>query len=60
MKALTRVVGLAVAFMVIMSTNTVSAQKAPKRAITKIAGDLYRFQNNFHFSVFYVTPDGQV
>jgi glyoxylase-like metal-dependent hydrolase (beta-lactamase superfamily II) len=29
-----------------------------KRSITKIAGDLYRFQNNFHFSVFLVTPDG--
>lgn len=29
-----------------------------KRAITKIAGDLYRFQNNFHYSVFLVTPDG--
>jgi glyoxylase-like metal-dependent hydrolase (beta-lactamase superfamily II) len=30
----------------------------PKRAITKITGDLYRFQNNFHYSVFLVTPDG--
>ena len=29
-----------------------------KRSITKIAGDLYRFRNNFHFSVFLVTPDG--
>lgn len=29
-----------------------------QRAITKIAGDLYRFQNKFHFSVFLVTPDG--
>jgi glyoxylase-like metal-dependent hydrolase (beta-lactamase superfamily II) len=29
-----------------------------KRAITKIAGDLYRFQNKFHYSVFLVTPDG--
>ena len=29
-----------------------------KRAITNIAGDLYRFQNNFHFSVFLVTPEG--
>ncbi len=29
-----------------------------KRSITKIAGDLYRFQNNFHVSVFLVTPDG--
>ena len=36
------------------------AQNAPKRAITKIAGDLYRFQNNFHFSVFLVTPDGVI
>ncbi len=28
------------------------------REITNIAGDLYRFQNNFHFSVFLVTDDG--
>ena len=35
----------------------VHAQDA-KRAITKIAGDLYRFQNNFHYSVFLVTRDG--
>ena len=34
------------------------AQDGPKRAITKIADDLYRFQNNFHFSVFLVTPEG--
>ena len=31
-----------------------------KRAITQIAGDLYRFQNNFHYSVFLVTPDGVI
>ena len=36
------------------------AQDEPKRAITKIAGDLYRFQNNFHYSVFLVTPDGVI
>ncbi len=30
----------------------------PQRAITNIAGDLYRFQNNFHYSVFLVTTDG--
>jgi glyoxylase-like metal-dependent hydrolase (beta-lactamase superfamily II) len=29
-----------------------------KRGISNIAGDLYRFQNNFHYSVFLVTPDG--
>jgi glyoxylase-like metal-dependent hydrolase (beta-lactamase superfamily II) len=30
------------------------------RAITKIHGDLYRFQNNNHFSVFLVTSEGIV
>ena len=34
------------------------AQTDAKRSITKIAGDLYRFQNNFHYSVFLVTSDG--
>jgi glyoxylase-like metal-dependent hydrolase (beta-lactamase superfamily II) len=36
------------------------SQDAPKRAITQIAGDLYRFQNNFHYSVFLVTPEGAI
>lgn len=36
------------------------AQGTAKRAITNIAGDLYRFQNNFHYSVFLVTPDGVI
>lgn len=35
----------------------VLAQDA-KRTITNISGDLYRFQNSFHFSVFLVTADG--
>jgi len=37
-----------------------SAQQSgdPQRAITQVAGDLYRFQNNFHFSVFLVTEAG--
>ena len=34
------------------------AQDAPKRSITEIGENLYRFQNNFHFSVFLVTDDG--
>ncbi len=34
------------------------AQQAPERSITKIAGELYRFQNRFHYSVFLVTPAG--
>jgi glyoxylase-like metal-dependent hydrolase (beta-lactamase superfamily II) len=32
----------------------------PKRVISKISGDLYRFQNNFHFSVFLVTDEGVI
>lgn len=37
-----------------------AAQDGPTRAITHIAGDVWRFQNNFHFSVFMVTPEGVV
>lgn len=37
-----------------------AAPKPPKRSIKKITGDLYRFQNNFHFAVFLVTPKGIV
>ena len=43
---------------VTIAAGGAQAQKAPKRSIKKIAGDLYRFQNNFHFSVFYVTSAG--
>ena len=43
-----------------LCTGAAVAQKAPKRAITNIAGDLYRFKNNFHFSVFYVTSEGVI
>ena len=30
------------------------------REIKHIAGDVYRFRNNFHYSVFMVTPDGVI
>jgi glyoxylase-like metal-dependent hydrolase (beta-lactamase superfamily II) len=33
-------------------------QEEPVREITRIAGEVYRFRNNFHYSVFAVTPDG--
>jgi glyoxylase-like metal-dependent hydrolase (beta-lactamase superfamily II) len=39
-------------------SGAVFAQGDAKRSITRIAGDLYRFQNNFHYSVFLVTTDG--
>ena len=43
-----------------VASSGASAQQQSKRAITQIAGDLYRFQNNFHFSVFLVTPEGVI
>ena len=43
---------------VLMVIGPASAQDEPERSITHIAGDLYRFQNQFHFNVFLVTPDG--
>lgn len=35
-----------------------AAQAQPQRAITPIGGDLYRFRNGGHYSVFLVTPAG--
>ncbi len=51
--------GLA-AGLVISSMATTGFAADVKRQISNIAGDLYRFQNNFHFSVFLVTPDGVI
>ncbi len=31
-----------------------------KRSITKVAGDVYRFQNNFHYSLIVVSDAGVV
>jgi len=39
-------------------TGPALAQNKPTREISNITGDLYRFRNNFHFSVFLVTPEG--
>jgi glyoxylase-like metal-dependent hydrolase (beta-lactamase superfamily II) len=36
----------------------IAQAKPPVREITRIAGEVYRFRNNFHFSVFAVTPAG--
>ncbi len=38
--------------------SPVAAQQETKREITRIVGDLYRFQNDAHYSVFLVTPAG--
>ena len=42
----------------VMMTGSLAVGQEPTREISNIAGDLYRFQNNFHFSVFLVTGDG--
>jgi len=38
--------------------SVISIAGEAKRTITQVKGDLYRFDNNFHASVFLVTPDG--
>ncbi len=48
------------ALIACVSAGTAWAQQEPKRTITPIAGDLYRFQNDFHYSVFLVTPEGVI
>ena len=35
-----------------------AAQQAPPRAIVNVTGQLYRAQNNNHYTVFLVTPEG--
>ena len=36
------------------------AQSDAKRSVTEVAKDVYRFQNNFHYSMVVVTDDGVV
>ena len=57
-RLVSRVCAAACLAAVVLVPDTLHAQA--KRAITHIAGDLYRFQNNFHFSVFLVTPEGVI
>ncbi len=52
------IAGFAV-LVVCLSAGAASAQEV-QRTITKIAGDLYRFQNKFHVSVFLVTEAGVI
>lgn len=54
-----RTIAALTAALLCLSAGALAAQET-KRAITKIAGDLYRFQNNFHYSVFLVTPEGVI
>ena len=42
----------------LLTVETTRAQEAPARTITNVAGDLYRFQNEGHITVFLVTDAG--
>ena len=54
-----RIVMTVFAAALVFSAGAASAQQqAPKRSISKISGDVYQFKNNFHNSVFMVTPEG--
>ena len=56
-----RHLGIAAAGIVLFTALIAFAQsQAPVREITKIAGEIYRFRNNFHYSVFAVTPAGVI
>jgi glyoxylase-like metal-dependent hydrolase (beta-lactamase superfamily II) len=55
-----RLAGALLALGIGLGAQAALAQQAPTRAITQVAGDLYRFQNNFHYSVFLVTPEGVI
>lgn len=47
-------------FLILLTLTSPSAFSQTTRSITQIRGDLYRFQNNAHYSVFLVTPEGIV
>ena len=53
----------ALALSAVVSATGVSAQQppaAPQRGIVNVTGQLYRAQNNNHYTVFLVTPEGVI
>jgi len=44
----------------LMTAAWAQSPQAPVREITKIAGEVYRFRNNNHYTVFAVTPAGVI
>ncbi|MFQ5534969.1 MAG: MBL fold metallo-hydrolase [Sphingomonadales bacterium] len=59
LRLVAKAAGLAV-LLLGLGAGALKAQDGPKRSIVHVAGDLYRFQNNFHFSVFLVTGEGVI
>jgi len=48
----------AAAALLFLTSCAPTGDEPPTRAIVQIAGDLYRAQDNAHFTVFLVTPEG--
>lgn len=53
------VIAIAIGSISVLAAGIAGAQDA-KRGITKVAGDVYRFQNNFHYALVTVTNDSVV
>ncbi|MBI2189587.1 MAG: MBL fold metallo-hydrolase [Acidobacteria bacterium] len=47
-----------VAFLIAGTTAALAQQKPPARGIVNVTGQLYRAQNDNHYTVFLVTPEG--
>ncbi len=43
---------------ILLALPAAAAAQPPVREITRLAGEVYRFRNNLHYSVFAVTPAG--
>lgn len=59
MRIIQKFAGAALAAVVAIGASAAAAQDA-KRSIVQVKGDVYRFQNNFHYSLVTVTDEGVV
>lgn len=55
-----RISAIVVVVAVLLGVTLTPAGAEDNRAIIHVKGDVYRFQNNFHFAMFVVTSDGIV
>ena len=46
--------------LIMFQFSSAFGQDDPKRSVTKLADDVYRLQNNFHYSMVVITDDGAV
>jgi glyoxylase-like metal-dependent hydrolase (beta-lactamase superfamily II) len=53
-----RIAAILLALSLAVPALALGQAQAPIREITQIKGNVYRFRNNFHYSVFAVTPAG--